>query len=113
MLKGKSITKIILICMMLAGACRANSKGPPPPEYWPTAGWRTASPSEHNLDADKLDALTNIINDDLSFLDSLIIIRRGYIVYEAYFNGYNADKIHDIASVTKSWTSALIGMARA
>jgi CubicO group peptidase (beta-lactamase class C family) len=34
-------------------------------------------------------------------------------VYESYFNGYDADMLHDIASVTKSWTSALVGIAQA
>ncbi len=48
----------------------------------------------------------------LPFLDGLIIIRDGHIVYESYFNGYEPDTLHDIASVTKSWTSTLVGMAR-
>ena len=113
MFSRKSITKVIIVLMMFAAACQSESAGPPLPEYWPTDGWRTAPPSQHNIDAARLEALTDNIKTNFPFLDSLIIIRQGYIVYEAYFNGYNADEMHDIASITKSWTSALIGMAQA
>ncbi len=42
---------------------------------------------------------------------SLIIMRRGAIVYEAYFNGSHAADSNNIASVSKSMLSALIGIA--
>lgn len=113
MFSRKSILKVLIAFVMLVGACRSNSEGPPLPEYWPTESWRMASPSQHSIDADQLDALSGTINNNLPFLDSLIIIRHGFIVYEGYFNGYHADKMHDITSITKSWTSALIGMAQA
>lgn len=42
---------------------------------------------------------------------SLIIMREGYIVYERYFNGSRAADSNNIASVSKSMLSALIGIA--
>ena len=42
----------------------------------------------------------------------MLIIRHGYLVYQSYFNGYDADKLHDVASDTKSFASALVGVAR-
>ncbi len=42
---------------------------------------------------------------------SLIIMRKGYIVYEMYFNGSRADDSNNIASVSKSMLSALVGIA--
>ncbi|MCB0036560.1 MAG: serine hydrolase, partial [Anaerolineales bacterium] len=66
-----------------------------------------------NIDAALLDAATEQIPDELPALDSLIIIRDGYVVHESYYNGYDKTTIHDVRSVTKSWTSALIGMAQA
>ena len=42
---------------------------------------------------------------------SLIIMRNGYIVYERYFNGSRAADSNNIASVSKSMLSALVGIA--
>ncbi len=38
-------------------------------------------------------------------------IKDGYLVHEAYFNGCSRDSLHRIYSITKSTTSALIGLA--
>ena len=42
---------------------------------------------------------------------SFIVIKNDKILYENYFNGYNRDSISRFFSVTKSITSALIGIA--
>lgn len=42
---------------------------------------------------------------------SLIIMRNGALVYEAYFNGSRASDSNNIASVAKSMLSALVGIA--
>lgn len=44
-------------------------------------------------------------------LDSILIARNGKLVLEAYFNGFTRDSKHDMQSVTKSFTSALVGIA--
>src|SRR5690606_24309143 len=80
---------------------------------WPTRDWRTAALVDHGFDPAALDAITAYIENELPFLDSLLLIRHGYVVYESYHNDHNADTLQDIASVTKSWTSALVGIAQA
>jgi CubicO group peptidase (beta-lactamase class C family) len=40
----------------------------------------------------------------------MLIVRNGYIVLDAYFYPYDEKDIHDVASVTKSVTSALVGV---
>ncbi len=42
---------------------------------------------------------------------SLIIMRKGAIAYEAYFNGSRATDSNNIASISKSMLSALVGIA--
>ena len=42
---------------------------------------------------------------------SLILMRSGYVVYEQYFNGSRATDSNNIASVSKSMLSALVGIA--
>ncbi|WP_020531509.1 serine hydrolase domain-containing protein [Flexithrix dorotheae] len=43
-------------------------------------------------------------------LDSLLVLRNGYLVFEGYFNGYKADHLHPIQSVSKSIQSILVGI---
>jgi CubicO group peptidase (beta-lactamase class C family) len=44
-------------------------------------------------------------------IDAFLIVRRGYLVFEKYFRGSDQEETHLIASVTKSFISALIGIA--
>src|SRR5438034_8165758 len=44
-------------------------------------------------------------------IHSMVIVRDGYVVVEAYFYPYNEKDVHDVASVTKGITSTLIGIA--
>jgi CubicO group peptidase (beta-lactamase class C family) len=44
-------------------------------------------------------------------LKGIVIICRGKRISEAYFNGDNADTLHDIRSATKSITATLMGIA--
>ena len=41
----------------------------------------------------------------------LLIARHGRLVTEEYFNGWKADHLHTLQSVSKSFTSALVGIA--
>lgn len=44
-------------------------------------------------------------------INSLLVERHGVLVAEGYFRGYVADSLNRVWSVTKSFTSALIGIA--
>ncbi len=44
-------------------------------------------------------------------IHNMIVVRNGYVVLEAYFYPYAKGTVHDLASVTKSLTSTLIGIA--
>lgn len=80
--------------------------------YWPTDGWRTSTPEEQGMDSAALAELIEYLDTQSSFrIHSLLIIRNGYIVADAAFYPYPADTLHDLASVTKSFTSTLIGIA--
>jgi CubicO group peptidase (beta-lactamase class C family) len=57
--------------------------------------------------------LVELIRADESFPDlhSLLVVRNGYLVIEEYFAGQNAERLHELQSVSKSFTSAAIGIA--
>lgn len=56
------------------------------------------------------DALTEIKAGQPG-LHSLLLVRHGHVVLDAYFHPYSGDTHHDVASVTKSVTATLIGIA--
>jgi CubicO group peptidase (beta-lactamase class C family) len=79
--------------------------------YWPTEGWRTSTPEQQGLDSEKLGEVLDYIQEEDVNIHSLMIIRNGYVVMDAYFYPFSEGSIHDTASVTKSFTSTLIGIA--
>ena len=81
------------------------------PSYWPTTGWRTSTPEEQGFDSTKLAEGLQAFQDQKTNLDSLLIIRNGYVILDAYFYPYDHSIPHKLASVTKSFTTTLIGIA--
>ena len=79
-------------------------------EYWPTDNWRQqtiVSSDESFLFKD----LSAQISGELPFVNSFVVVSRGYVVYEGYFNGIEPEDLQLIQSVAKSVTSTLIGIA--
>jgi CubicO group peptidase (beta-lactamase class C family) len=58
-----------------------------------------------------LSKLEREIKARLRTINAFLIVRRGYLVFERYFGGCGQDDKHLVASVTKSFVSALIGIA--
>mgnify|MGYP002713011125 CR=1 FL=1 len=79
--------------------------------YWPTKEWRTADPASLGLQPAKLTQLERAITSQYRNINGLLIVKEGQIAYEKYFNKTRPGDTHHVASVTKSVTSALIGMA--
>jgi len=64
------------------------------------------------MDSTKLHQMIEVINELDLPIDSVVVIRHGKLVYEAYPNPkYAPEDMHLLYSVTKSFTSALIGIA--
>jgi CubicO group peptidase (beta-lactamase class C family) len=85
--------------------------GAPATDYWPTDGWRTSTPEEQGFDSAKLAEGLQILRDKHIAIDSLLIIRNGYVILDAYFYPYDGSFPHNMASVTKSVTTTLIAIA--
>jgi len=81
------------------------------PDYWPTKGWRTASPESQGMDSKLLVKVLNTIWEKDIGINSALVIRNEYIVLDAYSYPYEADHRRNIYSCTKSVSSALIGIA--
>ena len=72
-----------------------------------------STPSEQGLNEQLIGELIEIFSNEKPVPDrhSLLIVKNGYLVTEEYFDGYSANKLHMLQSVTKSFTSAAIGIA--
>ncbi len=105
---------------------------------WPSEGWERSTPAAQSVDVTPLAALDGeFAAGKHGYIDSMLVIRNGFIVYEkSYQNDYDAlfegrngrrwqynyydpewhpyykrSPLHTMQSVSKSVTSALIGVA--
>jgi CubicO group peptidase (beta-lactamase class C family) len=98
---------LLLTVVILAAVCALHGQ----PSYYPAAQWRTAAPESQGIDSNALaDALARVRQGRLG-VHSLLVIRHGYLVADAYFYPYAPSAPHDLASVTKTITSTLTGIA--
>jgi CubicO group peptidase (beta-lactamase class C family) len=72
--------------------------------------WPASTPAEQGLDS-RLVAEMYLNAAELETLYSLLVIKNGYLVAEDYFNEGSVDQKDRLQSVTKSYTSALVGIA--
>jgi CubicO group peptidase (beta-lactamase class C family) len=102
----------LLVAAALCGTISACSEDSTAPEQSSTFVWPTAAPTEYGFAVTALDSLTERIEaDEFGEISSLLIVMDGHLIYEEYFLDMAVDRVHDIYSVTKSVTAALIGMA--
>ncbi len=102
---------IAIIMTPLSSANVVSNKEMKPNYYFPDTQWTHTTPEEQNMSSTTLNGLIQFINESESRVDGLIITRNGYIVTERYWGTYNENRSHHIFSCTKSFTSALIGIA--
>ncbi|MFW9958533.1 MAG: serine hydrolase domain-containing protein [Candidatus Odinarchaeota archaeon] len=125
-MKIRQIIVILILCILLTTALTSseyivsaeNIAEPTSGDYWPTLGWRNSTPEEQGMSSSRLQEMVNhIISSELD-VHSVIVIRHGYVVLEEYPNPYQGQSrtmssqgTHYLYSVTKSFSSCLIGMA--
>jgi CubicO group peptidase (beta-lactamase class C family) len=80
-------------------------------EYWPTEEWIEEPMEMHDMDPSKMEIANQFANDD-PLMRSLLVIKDGYLVFENYYGDGGIDESTNVWSVTKSVTSALVGMIR-
>ena len=131
-----TVSALALLSILLPASLAAQSTAREP--AWPTEGWRIDSPVNQGLDgAPFVELHEQIAAGSFGYVDRLLIVRNGRVVFsERYENDYRAitqgrdtsahqynyqhpawhpyyrgREVHTLQSVTKSITSALIGIA--
>jgi CubicO group peptidase (beta-lactamase class C family) len=79
--------------------------------YWPTEGWRVARAEDVGVSYGVLEGMIEHINAEGIGADSVMVIKDGYVVLDAYFPPFDEGEIHIVYSCTKSVVSTLIGLA--
>jgi CubicO group peptidase (beta-lactamase class C family) len=83
-----------------AADCPGSSQIP-----WPTKDWELSTPEAQGMDSAALAQLVDFVG--IYKQDSLLIIRHGKIVTDAYYAPYAPNILHDLRSVTKSFIGTL------
>jgi len=74
--------------------------------------WEHTSFIAQGLDPTRFELLKARIQDGtFRKVDSILVVKDGMILVEEYFNGYDRNQLHEIRSATKSFGSALMGIA--
>ena len=108
---GRRFLQLIVTVLIISTISFGAAQNPPVLAYSPAEGWRSTAPEQQGIDSQKLaEALDGIRQRNMN-IHSLLIVRNGFVVLDAYFYPYDEKDLHDIASVTKSLTSALVGIA--
>jgi CubicO group peptidase (beta-lactamase class C family) len=96
----------VLIAWLLIAGCERNPAEPCLEYYL----WDVSTPEAQGVNPQILDSA--FVQADLAgFVDGLLVIRHGFIVAEEYYNGYSEYHPHNNMSVSKSFLSAITGIA--
>ena len=108
----RTVLVLLLIEVILLTACSTKTTVvPPAPAYWPTQSWQISTPDEQGFDSARLAEALQAMRDNDINIHSLTIIRNDYMILDAYFYPYDGTTVHELASVTKSVLTTLVGIA--
>jgi CubicO group peptidase (beta-lactamase class C family) len=108
-----SVTLILSILMPLGLAgCGPSAAELEAVDYTPLPGdgWEVSTPEAQGLDP-MLVAEMYYNAAELETIYSLLVVKNGYLIAEDYFNEGSVDQKDRLQSATKSYTSALVGIA--
>lgn len=104
----KFLVKIVIwfiwFCLLIP-ACKENSSEPKP-------NGEKNQLEKFGLNSTKINHLIKLIEErTFPEIHSLLIVKDDSLIVEKYFSGYLRENLHTLQSVSKSFTSAIIGIA--
>lgn len=112
------VTMLTLMSGLLSGCAPKSDEGSkltPLEQAYLDAGsetyWDVSTPEAQGMDAEMLNQMYAEIASRKIDVHHVLILKNGYKVSEANYYPYGSDDLHLLNSVTKSFTSALIGKA--
>ncbi|MFW9890345.1 MAG: serine hydrolase domain-containing protein [Candidatus Thorarchaeota archaeon] len=105
------LATILLVVPMAFGTDMVIHKSAADTDYFPEDEWRTSAPELQNIDPDILHNMLEYYQTNNVSVDSIVIVKNGYVIMEEYPSTYERNSTHQIFSCTKSITSTLFGIA--
>jgi CubicO group peptidase (beta-lactamase class C family) len=105
---------ILLVLVLFLTACRPSqsvSVAVPEPASWPTANWLESTPEAQGMDSTLLAQMIQDLSSNESNIYSVLVVRNGALITEAYFHPYTRDTNVHVQSITKSVIGMLVGKA--
>ena len=96
---------IFTIIVLLHSASLAST------DTFPAKEWPVSTPEAQGMQSQKLADMLEVIERNRYNIDSVLVIRNGYVVLDAYVYPFSKGLRHPIHSCTKSIMSALVGIA--
>jgi CubicO group peptidase (beta-lactamase class C family) len=104
-------TSVILVLLILVG-CGPSTEDLEAVDYTPLIrdDWEVSTPDEQGLDP-MLVAELYYNASELEKIYGLLVVKNGHLIAERYFNEGSIEQKARLQSVTKSFTSAMVGIA--
>jgi len=109
---------LVLMSFVITSACIDNTRYIIPEtgyewpdqnrNYWPTIAWEFADLRDHQIDPKQMAKADQFAEDD-DLSRALLVVKGGYLVFEKYYHGGGVIQSTNLHSVTKSFSSALVG----
>ncbi len=106
----RSLNYRILCTLFLIGVLLSCEKDPTALTPLESYRWEISSPRYQGMDPDMLQEAFALA-EQKRFIYSMVIVRNGYLVGERYFHGHDLHNAFQVMSVSKSFISALVGLA--
>jgi len=100
----------LISILLLITSCYQNRKEYTYPQQLKD-NWSISTPEQEGMDTEIIKRAIPKINGDYGNIDGIVVVRNGKLIVDEYFNGYDADKLHKVFSITKSIVGALVGIA--
>jgi CubicO group peptidase (beta-lactamase class C family) len=97
---GVLVAAVVILC------CEKAPTGVEPARHI----WDSSTPEAQGMYSEVLDSAF-VHAESAGFVDGLLVIRNGFLVGEEYYNGYDEMTPHNNMSVSKSFLSAITGIA--
>ena len=79
---------------------------------YPQADFARSTPEAQGISSRAIERMLLDIRETGADIHSMLIMRRGHLVFEQYFAPYTAETKHSMFSCSKTFTSMLIGIAQ-
>lgn len=104
-MRAKSFAPLVVFLLLFGCGPREEDRAAP------VGDWRISTPEEQGIDSRPLLAMLREIQKQELRIDSVIVVRNGYLVMEAYLPPYEREHRHIIFSATKGISALLVGLA--